>query len=176
MRMGLALLGGQKRQYGRKRVDREALPRRQVQLLAAQFEPVAHRAAIDLCAFGGGDFDMQIEDGLWMLAPGSGKGRFDKIVLTRAQGDAKRFTLLAEQYRAAPEVTRKRLYLETMQDVLSANPKVIAGEDNILYLPLGNDGNRGRVPTEAPVLRLPATQAASEPEPEARDTRRQGGR
>ena len=39
-----------------------------------------------------------------------------------------------------------------------------------------NHTNRTRIPTEAPVLRLPATQAASEPEPEARDTRRQGGR
>lgn len=96
--------------------------------------------------------------------------------IARAEGDAERFTLLVDEYRQAPEVTRKRLYLETMQEVLSANQKVIAGEDNILYLPLGNDGNRSRVPTEAPVLRLPATQAASEPEPEARDTRRQGGR
>lgn len=57
----------------------------------------------------------------------------------RARGDAERFTLLVEQYRAAPEVTRKRLYLETMQDVLSRTPKVLIDGDkgnNMLYLPL----------------------------------------
>ncbi|MCB1974249.1 MAG: DUF945 family protein, partial [Burkholderiaceae bacterium] len=60
----------------------------------------------------GGDFDMQIEDGLWMLAPGSGKGRFDKIVLTRAQGDAAPQTLMALQdlrYSAAIERTGSTL-------------------------------------------------------------------
>lgn len=99
--------------------------------------------------------------------------------IARAEGDAERFSLLAAEYRKAPEVTRKRLYLETMQHVLAANPKVMAGDDNnILYLPLGGStGNTGRgVPAEAPVLRLPATQAAPEPTPEPRDNRRQGGR
>jgi len=55
---------------------------------------------------------MQIEDGLWMLAPGSGKGRFDKIVLTRAQGDAAPQTLMALQdlrYSAAIERTGSTL-------------------------------------------------------------------
>lgn len=64
---------------------------------------------------------------------------FKESVIARAEGDAKRFTLLVEQYRAAPEVTRKRLYLETMQDVLSRTPKIlIDGEkgNNMLYLPL----------------------------------------
>ena len=60
----------------------------------------------------GGDFDMQFEDGLWMLAPGSGKGRFDKIVLTRTQGEAPAQTLLALQdlrYSAAIERTGNTL-------------------------------------------------------------------
>lgn len=56
-------------------------------------------------------------------------------VVARAEGDAKRFELLAEQYRKAPEVTRQRLYLETMQQVLAGNRKVYAGDgDNVLYL------------------------------------------
>ena len=38
--------------------------------------------------------------------------------LAKAEGDAARFDLIANEYRAAPEVTRKRLYLETMQQVL----------------------------------------------------------
>jgi modulator of FtsH protease HflK len=58
--------------------------------------------------------------------------------VARATGAADRFSLLATQYRAAPEVTRKRLYLETMQEVLSRNAKVVADPDsnNVLYLPI----------------------------------------
>ncbi|MDY0021941.1 FtsH protease activity modulator HflK [Arenimonas caeni] len=95
--------------------------------------------------------------------------------IARAEGDAQRFSLLVAEYRKAPEVTRQRLYLETMQDVLAANPKVMAGDNNILYLPMGGSTSRG-VPAEAPVLRLPATQVVPEPTPDPRDTRRQGGR
>jgi modulator of FtsH protease HflK len=64
---------------------------------------------------------------------------FKETAIARAEGDAKRFTLLVEQYRAAPEVTRKRLYLETMQDVLSKTPKILidgSKGNNMLYLPL----------------------------------------
>ena len=59
-----------------------------------------------------GDFKAQIEDGLWMLAPGSGKGKFDKVVMTRTQGDAAAQTLLALQdlrYFAAIERTGNTL-------------------------------------------------------------------
>jgi membrane protease subunit HflK len=64
---------------------------------------------------------------------------YKQSAVARANGDAERFTLLVEQYRAAPEVTRKRLYLETMQEVLSRTPKVLIDGDkgnNMLYLPL----------------------------------------
>jgi len=57
--------------------------------------------------------------------------------IARAQGDAERFDLLLKEYKAAPEVTRKRLWLETMEQVLAANPKVIDGSGgrNIINLP-----------------------------------------
>lgn len=60
--------------------------------------------------------------------------------IARAQGDTDRFTQLVTQYRAAPEVTRKRLYLETMQDVLAESPKVLDMGDgkNLINLPLGS--------------------------------------
>lgn len=99
--------------------------------------------------------------------------------IARAEGDAQRFSLLAAEYRRAPEVTRKRLYLETMQQVLAGNPKVIGGNDNILYLPIGGNAVRAGAPAEAPVIRLPATQAApadATPERDTRADRRQGGR
>lgn len=50
-----------------------------------------------------------------------------------------RFRQLLEQYQRAPQVTRKRLFLETMQEVLSRNPKVMVdagGGNNVMVLPL----------------------------------------
>lgn len=76
----------------------------------------------------GGDFDMQFEEGLWLLAPGSGKGRFDKIVLTRTQGEAPAQTLLALQdlrYSAVIERTGNTLGWTTKaQTQGSAGPLV----------------------------------------------------
>ena len=59
-----------------------------------------------------------------------------------AHGDAERFNLIASEYKAAPEVTRKRLYIETMQKVLGEANKVIdfSGGKNVLYLPI--EGNK----------------------------------
>jgi len=58
--------------------------------------------------------------------------------IAAATGDAQRFSLVEAQYRAAPEVTRKRLYLDTLQQVLSRSQKVIdqSNGKSILYLPL----------------------------------------
>lgn len=57
--------------------------------------------------------------------------------IARATGDATRFTQLVQQYRGAPEVTRKRLWLETVQSVLSRNRKIIGGDSRqLLYLPV----------------------------------------
>jgi membrane protease subunit HflK len=60
-----------------------------------------------------------------------------------ATGAATRFTLLAEQYRKAPEVTRRRLMLETMQEVLTGTPKIVVDDsrENVLYLPLDRLGS-----------------------------------
>ncbi len=60
-------------------------------------------------------------------------------VIARAEGDARRFTQIATEFAKAPEVTRERLYLETMEEVLSSSTKVFVdqkGGNNILYLPL----------------------------------------
>ena len=65
--------------------------------------------------------------------------------IAKAEGDAQRFTLLVAQYRKAPEVTRKRLYLETMQQVLAGSRKVVSGRDNnVLYLADGQAGGVSR--------------------------------
>ena len=66
-------------------------------------------------------------------------GYRDEIV-ARAMGEAERFNLLVAQYQASPDVMRERLYLETMQDVLSKTSKVLVsggeGSNNLMYLPL----------------------------------------
>lgn len=60
-------------------------------------------------------------------------------VVAEADGESSRFTAMAAEYARAPEVTRKRLYLETMEQVLGSAAKVIVdtkGTGNVIYLPL----------------------------------------
>lgn len=59
--------------------------------------------------------------------------------IARATGDAERFNLLLKEYKVAPAVTRQRLWLETMEDVMARNPKVVDGSGgrNIINLPAG---------------------------------------
>ena len=63
-------------------------------------------------------------------------------VVNEATGEASRFTAVLTEYRKAPEVTRKRLYLETMEEVLGGVDKIIldgsaGGEQGVVpYLPL----------------------------------------
>jgi len=62
-------------------------------------------------------------------------------VVNEAQGEASRFTAVLEEYSKAPEVTRKRLYLETMEEVLGGLNKIILDENAssqgvVPYLPL----------------------------------------
>lgn len=61
-------------------------------------------------------------------------------VTESAQGEASRFNQILSEYAKAPEVTRERLYLEAMQQVLSNTSTVLidqkGGGGNLLYLPL----------------------------------------
>ncbi|RJG13241.1 FtsH protease activity modulator HflK [Pseudomonas cavernicola] len=61
-------------------------------------------------------------------------------VVSRATGEADRFSKLVAEYRKAPDVTRERLYLDTMQELMSNSSKVLVtgekGQNNLLYLPL----------------------------------------
>ncbi len=64
---------------------------------------------------------------------------YSQEVMNRAQGDASRFEQLYTEYRKAPDVTRNRLYLDTMQTVFANTNKVILdqqGGNNLLFLPL----------------------------------------
>ena len=68
--------------------------------------------------------------------------------IAQATGEAERFKAIVAEYRKAPEVTRKRLYLETMEAILPEVDKVIIepGTTQVLpYLPLGRS-ERGSQP------------------------------
>lgn len=60
-------------------------------------------------------------------------------VVAKAEGEAKRFEQLLTEYKKAPKVTRERLYLDAVQDVMANSSKVmidVEGGNNMLYLPL----------------------------------------
>ena len=70
-------------------------------------------------------------------------------VVNEAEGEASRFSAVLEEYSKAPEVTRKRLYLETMEEVLGRVDKVIideqgeGGQGVVPYLPLNELNKKG---------------------------------
>ncbi|MDR3324120.1 MAG: FtsH protease activity modulator HflK [Zoogloeaceae bacterium] len=64
---------------------------------------------------------------------------YRQSMIATAEGDASRFKQILTEYSKAPEVTRQRLYLETMQQVYANTTKVMVdaqGQGNLLYLPL----------------------------------------
>ena len=77
----------------------------------------------------------------------------------RAQGDSQRFLAMLKEYRAAPAVTRKRLWLETIEQVMAANTKVVdeGTGRNLIYLPLPHSG--GAPAPATPTALLPGVGA-----------------
>ena len=60
-------------------------------------------------------------------------------VVSKSEGEAKRFTKLLAEYKKAPEVTRERLYIDAIEQVMTNSSKVLMdteGGNNMLYLPL----------------------------------------
>ena len=64
---------------------------------------------------------------------------YKQRLIATAEGDASRFKQINTEYAKAPEVTRSRMYLETMQQIYASTSKVMVdtkGQGNLLYLPL----------------------------------------
>jgi membrane protease subunit HflK len=64
---------------------------------------------------------------------------YQQEVIARAEGDAQRFNKVLTEYSKAPRVTRDRLYIETVEAVLSSTSKImvdVKGGNNMIYLPL----------------------------------------
>lgn len=60
-------------------------------------------------------------------------------VIAQSEGDANRFSALLTEYKKAPKVTRERLYLDAVQEVMANSSKImvdVKGGNNMLYLPL----------------------------------------
>ena len=73
-------------------------------------------------------------------------------VVARAEGEATRFSKLLAEYQKAPEVTRERLYLVAMEDVLSNSNKVLVdvdGGNNMMVLPLDQIMNSAKRSTSS---------------------------
>lgn len=93
-----------------------------------------------------------------------------------AEGEAQRFSLLLDEYSKAPEITRKRLYLQTMESVFGRSRKVLLDADNsgnVLYLPLDQltgSGSRAAMP---PLVAPDGGVGVDSPSP-SRDARREG--
>ncbi|MGK2941216.1 MAG: FtsH protease activity modulator HflK [Immundisolibacter sp.] len=94
-------------------------------------------------------------------------------IVAKAEGEASRFALVATQYRMAPAVTRQRLYLETMEEVLARTPKVLmsGNENRVSLLPL--DRLLQSAPPEPATVGAPASAPAAmtapPPQPAPRD-------
>jgi membrane protease subunit HflK len=82
-------------------------------------------------------------------------------VVAMAQGETTRFTKMLAEYKLAPEVTRQRIYLDTLEGIMENSTKVmidVEGGNNLLYLPLdqlmqaaGAAATRGREASSQPL-------------------------
>jgi len=95
-------------------------------------------------------------------------------VIAEATGDAERFNQLLVEYQLAPEVTRDRLYIDSIEAVLSNSSKTVVdvGDDNIMVLPLNRDGGTGAA--VEPDIRTIAGAAARDLDPRRSASRRDG--
>jgi membrane protease subunit HflK len=98
-------------------------------------------------------------------------------VIAEAEGDAQRFRSVLTEYQKAPQVTRDRLYIETMQSVYSNVSKVMVDSrsgSNLLYLPLDKliqqSGSATPVAPAAPVsVPTPESPGTATTDPRSRD-------
>jgi membrane protease subunit HflK len=90
-----------------------------------------------------------------------------------AEGEAQRFTQVAQAYARAPEVTRSRMYIDTMESILSHAHKILidtkSGSGSMIYLPLDKlaEAVRSSAPPAPPAVPSPAPAAAGAAAPGA---------
>lgn len=84
---------------------------------------------------------------------------YKEAVIAQAQGEAQRFEKLLAEYKKAPQVTRERLYIETLEQVLSNSTKVmldVKSGNNMMYLPLDKILEQQKTTSQpAPTVSIP---------------------
>ncbi len=101
-------------------------------------------------------------------------------IVAQAQGDAQRFKSVLAEYQKAPQVTRDRMYLDSMQQIYSNVTKVLIDSrqgSNLLYLPLDKIIQMTGQPADAtaplaPTALPPSQPATLTPDARARDAAR----
>ncbi|MDH0306172.1 FtsH protease activity modulator HflK [Aeromonas caviae] len=85
-------------------------------------------------------------------------------IVLKAKGEVARFNELLPQYQAAPELTRDRIYLETMEELYQQANKVVvdmpAGNNSMIYLPLDKLSGKANAVQPARPAGTPAVEAA----------------
>lgn len=98
-------------------------------------------------------------------------------LIATAEGEAERFSKLYAEYAKAPEVTRQRLYLETMQQIYSNTSKVMIdskGAGNLLYLPIDKLMNAAGAAVTSTAEVVPERSSAPASAQDNRDVRTRG--
>ena len=104
---------------------------------------------------------------------------FKESQVARARGEAARFMSVLSAYQVARDVTVRRLYLETMEEILRANPKIVVDDrlqGVVPYLPLDSAPAAAAAPANgaAPAAQAPRAPAAAAPVPPALLNRQTG--
>jgi membrane protease subunit HflK len=88
-------------------------------------------------------------------------------VVALAEGDVARFNSVYAAYAQAPEVTRRRMYIETIEQIMAQSQKIVLDTDrgaggNMIYLPLDRllERNAARGTSQAPAEQAAAQQQA----------------
>jgi len=79
---------------------------------------------------------------------------YSEGIVLQAQGEVARFNKLLPEYRANPEITRQRIYIETMENVFNSSSKVLIDNNsgsNLTFLPLDKLMNRASSAPQVPV-------------------------
>lgn len=99
---------------------------------------------------------------------------YKQRVIVSAEGDARRFEQILVEYSKAPTVTRERLYLDMMQQVLSNTSKILVDQksgNNLLYLPLDKlIQMTGSTPASPVAVQSSAQESASDSSIRARES------
>jgi membrane protease subunit HflK len=108
---------------------------------------------------------------------------YRQSVVSTAQGDASRFRQILTEYERAPQVTRERIYLETMQQILGNTSKIVVdgkgGGQSLMVLPLQELmklSAQSAPPPSAAEIPRPSSEVSSPAIPDAVTSRREGMR